>query len=624
MSRIPNQKFFFITLVAAMGVFVFFTVASEREKRRGISIWLPGTQPGQADTAASLESCRACHAQQVQEWQGSMMAHAPRDPLFNALLAVTSKYTQPLGLDVGEYCLRCHSPSGWLAGRSHAGTVKELYGTDLDGVNCDFCHRSIDPVRPDTAAIVGGKVLGYGNGMYVVQKYQLPVRSSRGNLAHPYESTVADEFFRKSEFCGVCHDVSNPYLSPAPQTTPPHLQVPVERTYSEWKLSWYATRGEAGTCQSCHMTKFPGFGSSLPGSRYRLDVASHDFTGGNTFSPRTVADYWQGINRDAIADGISRSTSLLQRAARVEVAAGIERDSVVALVRLTNLTGHKLPTGFPEGRRIWISVVGKNKNGVVVFESGKYDSVTSRLVADAYLKVYETKPGISPALASVMGFSPGPSFHAAVNDTIYFDNRIPPRGFRRNAFRDYRAEPVGYHYDEGQYWDVTTYTMTREVHSLEVSVWYQVATKEFIEFLYTENVGNPYDWNSWGAKVYEAWQRYGQPVLLAHSQTSVSDTPPELPSFQDPENVFELRVAQNYPNPFNSTSVAEFWISEQAYTTVRLYNLAGQEIQRLLDAELPAGIHSITLSSSELPSGVYLYRVAAKGQSQTKKLLVIR
>ncbi|MBI4547590.1 MAG: T9SS type A sorting domain-containing protein [Ignavibacteriae bacterium] len=623
MSRLWKYSVVVILCCILIGLITYLSLATGDRGKRGVFIWLPGTQPGQADSAASTDACKPCHAQQVREWSGSMMAHAPRDPMFNALLVLTTKYTEPLGLDVGEYCLRCHSASGWLSGRSHPGTVKELYGSDLDGVNCDFCHRSLDPLHPDTSAIVGGEVPGYGNGMYVVQKYGQPIRGGRGGLDHSLP-TVYDEFYKTSEFCGVCHDVSNPYLSPNPRTTPPHLQVPVERTYSEWKLSWFATRGEAGTCQSCHMAKFPGFGSSLPGSRYRLDVASHDFTGGNTYSPRAVIDSWEGTNRDAVFDGITRSISVLQRAARLEVAAGLEHDSVVALVRLTNLTGHKLPTGFPEGRRIWMSVVGKNKIGMTIFESGKYDSVTGRLVVDSQIKVYQIKPGLSVALASVLGLPPGPSFNAALNDTIYFDNRIPPRGFRYEAFRSHRAEPVEYHYENGQYWDVTRFIMSSGVESVYVSLWYQVASKEFIEFLREENIDNPYDWNDWGQKVYDAWQLYGEPVMMAQQQVAVKNTPPSLPTFSDPTTPIEIRLAQNFPNPFNSRSTIEFWLSESAEASLVLYDITGKELVRLADTYYPAGLHTAYLDGSNLASGVYFYRLSARDQSVVKKLILVQ
>lgn len=595
---------------------------------RQIAIRLPGTQPGQADSAVSVDNCRACHPQQVREWRQSAMAYAPRDPLFNALLAVTTKHTINLGLEVGEYCLRCHSPSGWLAGRSHELSVQALYGSDLDGVHCDFCHRSVDPLSPDTTiAIVGGRVPGYGNGMYVVQTRNYPTRGSRGLqnvLGHCQRGTIADEFYRSSEFCGVCHDVSNPYLSTDPWNTPPHLQVPVERTYSEWKLSWYATRGEAGTCQSCHMPRYAGHASNLPGTPYRLNVAGHDFSGGNTFGLKAIGMMWEGVDVNLLAEGVTRSVAMLRQSARLEVAAGTVGDSVVALVRITNMTGHKFPTGFPEGRVAWISVTGKNQGGQVVFESGRYDSLEGRVMDDAQLKAYRTVRGISFSLAAQLGLTPGPSLQAALCDTVFFDNRIPPRGFVREAFRQHCAEPVSCTYDDGQYWDITAYVMAADVTTVEVTLYYQLVDKEFVEFLRQENIGNPYDWNSWGEKVYQAWRNEGGPVAVAYQRVSVPDRPPVLPPFVESDKPVEIRLAQNYPNPFNARTTIEYWISEPGYTTLTVYNILGQIQETVVAADLEAGLHTAYLDAAEYASGVYLYVVSIGRSVSSKTMLVIR
>ena len=611
----------------AIAVFVSFIAgfsgAIEKRGVRDVKIWLPGTQPGQADTASSLESCLGCHEAQVREWSGSMMAHAPRDPLFNALLAVTTKYTEPMGLDVGEYCLRCHSGSGWLAGRSHPGSVAGLYGSDLDGVNCDFCHRMADPLGDDTSAIVGGEVPGYGNAMYVVQKSQLPVRGARGT-AHPYTPTRPDSFYRQGEFCGVCHEVSNPYLDPDPEHTPPHVQFPLERTYSEWKLSVYSSRGEAGSCQACHMKRRPGVATSFPPFRYRLDVARHDLTGGNTFAPRATMDWWSDVDSAALMAGVERSTELLRGAASLDVSAGRSGDSVIALVRVVNRTGHKLPTGFPEGRRLAISVLGVDRRGGVVFESGRYDSMSGEFLHDPQAKVYETVSGMSPAWASALGLRPGPSFLAALNDTVLFDNRIPPEGFSNRLFAERRCAPVASEYRDGQFWDVTEYRMGGEVETVRVALNYQSAGRDFVEFLRRENTGNPYDWNSWGEKVHASWIKYGGPVVIGETVSAVAANEPALPGVEPASIPLEVRLAQNYPNPFNGTTVIEFWLSEEMETELSIFNTAGQEIATPVRGNLPAGSHRAEIEAAGLASGLYFYRVSAGGMQAVKKFVVMR
>ena len=621
LKRIHRQGGLLRVCTATLAV-LCATAFSGRD-RYGVQILLPGTQPGQVDTAASAELCRMCHAQAVREWAGSMDANAPRDPIFNAFLSITTKYAEPMGLDVGEYCLRCHSGSGWLAGRSHPGSVEKLRGSDLDGVNCDFCHRLMDPLHPDGSASTGGTVTGYGNGMYVVQRTRLPFRGARG-VKEPWGPTVADPFYRTSDYCGVCHEQSNPYLSDDPQHTPPHLQVPVERTYSEWKLSYYATRGEAGTCQSCHMKRRPGYATSFRPFRYRLDVSSHDLAGGNTFAPRAIIDAWNGVNKEALLEGMQRSVDLLQTAAALDVRAGREGDSVRCLVRVTNLTGHKLPSGFPEGLRVWISVTGTDRSGHIMFRSGTYDPASGQFLHDPQAKVYEFIAGMTPRQAETLGKPAGPSFLRSFNDTIFYDNRIPPRGFSNEAFRQRRCAPVGYAYSDGQYWDETTYSMSGAVESVSVSLWYQVANKEFMEFLRDENIDNPYDWNNWGQKVYDAWQRYGEPVRISQRTASVNNVAPELTAISSSSTPVEIRLGQNYPNPFNGESTIEFWISEPARVFLTVYDLGGREVSRLVDADLSAGLHVARVESSNLASGLYFYRLSAGTRFISQKFLVIR
>ncbi|NIW49192.1 MAG: hypothetical protein GWN30_31830, partial [Gammaproteobacteria bacterium] len=118
---------------------------------------------------------------------------------------------------------------------------------------------------------------------------------------------------------------------------------------------------------------------------------------------------------------------------------------------------HKLPSGYPDGRRIWINLKVYDASGALIKESGAYDNVTGVLTHDTEAKIYEIKPGLSEDVASILGLTAGPSFHFVVNNMIYFDNRIPPRGFTNANFEMIQSPPVGYSYADGQYWDETEY-----------------------------------------------------------------------------------------------------------------------------------------------------------------------
>ncbi len=595
------------------------------------TVVLPGTQPNIVQTFdpynSGTSACQTCHQTQgagrvvtiTQDWQGSMMAHAARDPIFYAAVAVANKRIN----GVGEFCIRCHSPTGWLEGRSTGGRGDSLRANDLNGVQCDFCHRMKDPMIPDST--INPPVPGYGNGMFAVQTLRATKRGPYSD-AFPIHAVQADSFYRSGNFCGVCHNVSNPLYATDPVTQSPHTYSPIERTYSEWKLSWWGTQGEMGSCQSCHMPPTTGYGCNITGSPLRNDLPRHDLTGGNTFLPDILADFWTGLDTARIALGKQRAIETLQDAASLDADAFRRNDTVTARVRVTNLTGHKLPTGYPEGRRVWLNLVGRNTNGDTIFQSGEYNFQTADLTLDPQIKVYQIKPGLTAARASQYGLSPGPSFHFVLNDTIFSDNRIPPVGFTNAAFASHMAQPIAYTYADGQFWDITTYHLPAAVATVSATLYYQTSSKEYITFLRDENIGNTEDWKHWGDSLYSAWSRRGKsrPVSMGSITVQVSDS---TTGFKDPElNVpAQASLKQNYPNPFNPTTTMEFSIDRAAYVTLKVFDITGREVVTVVKGRMTAGEYRYTFDAKDLPSGIYLYRLTTDNNtSLVKKLMLLR
>jgi hypothetical protein len=87
---------------------------------------------------------------------------------------------------------------------------------------------------------------------------------------------------------------------------------------------------------------------------------------------------------------------------------------------------------------------------------------------------------------------------------------------------------------------------------------------------------------------------------------------------------------QNFPNPFNPTSQIKFDLPSAAVVTLTVYNLLGQEVRTLIqNQEMSAGFQEVKFDGAELPSGVYLYRLTAKGESQNpfvsvKKMVMLK
>jgi len=620
-SRLPRLASVILLLLAVS--FAGFVGGATR-------IFLPGTQPTTVLPSDSVSNCQQCHQTQsgpgfhvatiVPDWRGSMMGQSARDPIFFAALAVANKYDDTMG----EFCIRCHSPSGWLAGHSKNPDGIDLIGTDFDGVQCDHCHRMANPLVADTTVPITGIVPGFGNGMYGVQYDPLPKRGPYASTAAPHQFR-ADPFQRTGEFCGVCHNVSNPNQAHDRLTQPPHEYGAIERTYSEWLLSWYATQGNSGTCQACHMTRGVGYGCTLPNTPQRSDLAQHDLTGGNTFVPDILPVFWPGLDTVLLQAGKERARNTLQRAAELEVVAGHSGDSVVAIVRITNLTGHKLPTGYPEGRRMWINVIAFNAGDDTVFQSGGYNFNSGDLTLDNQIKIYQMTPGLTDSMAALYSLPPGPSFHFILNDTIFVDNRIPPRGFVNSEFQQHLAQPVAYAYADSQYWDVTNYTLPNTATHVSVAVYYQTASKEYIEFLRDENVGNTHDWNNWGARLYGAWDSLGKsaPQVIDSITVPVLDTISMRVAESRPIPA-DFTLFQNFPNPFNPLTVIRYILYVISPVTLKVYNALGQEVTTLVDKWESAGTHYVTWDARGVASGMYFVRMTVGEKQRTIKILLLR
>jgi hypothetical protein len=91
-----------------------------------------------------------------------------------------------------------------------------------------------------------------------------------------------------------------------------------------------------------------------------------------------------------------------------------------------------------------------------------------------------------------------------------------------------------------------------------------------------------------------------------------------------PGNPTEYYLGQNYPNPFNPSTTIRYTLPERGFVRLTIYNAIGQEVLRLVDAEVDAGTHLAILDASSLPSGVYVYRLQAGDYVGHKKLTVLK
>lgn len=505
---------------------------------------LPGTQVGEVSPAivGPSENCSACHGnfdadnEPYNTWRGSLMGQAGRDPLFFAQMTTANQDVA----NVGYFCMRCHVPHSFLTGSAYVPDGSTIDEMDRDGVSCHFCHSMVDPIyKPGISPPQDEGILAeltdvpsyYGNSMFVLD----PTGLRRGPYtdAQPPHAFVQSDFFRRGDFCGTCHDVGNVAVTrqadgtyrynslddPTPTEDLAH-QFPLERTYTEWKLSAFANggvdmggrfggegAGVVSTCQDCHMPQATARGCYF--GPERSDLARHDFAGASSWVLEIISKYYEddpSVDQAALAKGQSRAIAMLQRAVSLE----LDQDCGNLRVRVINESGHKIPTGHIEGRRIWSNVKVFDSADRLVREYGHYDGDTAHL-DEASTDVYEMHVGLSEYASQLTGYAAGTTTHMALADTIVKDNRIPPRGFNNAAYEAAGAPAVGTVYQDGQYWDDTYYWIPEEASYVEVTVNYQTVTRHYIEALREGNVTD-----DWGEILHQLWleTNMGAPVPM--------------------------------------------------------------------------------------------------------------
>jgi PKD repeat protein len=229
-------------------------------------------------------------------------------------------------------------------------------------------------------------------------------------------------------------------------------------------------------------------------------------------------------------------------------------------------------------------------------------------------------------VAPVLGLPAGVSFHFVLNNQVYSDNRIPPRGFTNEAFEQIQSPVVGYSYPDNQYWDDTEYHLPAETARVEVTLNYQTTSKEYIEFLRDANVTNDsgqvlYDlWNTTGKSAPVAMASAvedlapvgGQPPVADFSGTPVSGTAPLAVQFTDLSSNAPITWAWEFGDGGTSTEQNPLYSFQNAGTysvTLTVSNnhgsdtLARTDYITVNDAGGGAVLHVDAISVSRVKKG---------------------
>ncbi|WP_457749426.1 multiheme c-type cytochrome [Sulfurimonas sp.] len=322
-------------------------------------------------------TCKACHPKIFQQWADSNHRHlADSNPYYMVLENLAG---MDRGKEFRKWCMGCHNPSAvsmhqertthfmkdnsmpeplfTKGSKNLIDAYKEHPNRLEQGVSCIACHRIVD-AKPTGNSSYSLNLTKRKKYLYEDSHLAMKVWISQ-KLINAKPQIHKDEYmnplYKKSAYCASCH---NEFL--------PHTGKKVVSTYEQWKKSSYnnpKNPKEHKDCIDCHMTylkkgKFsPLQGRSTLGGTNKKDIKVHYFAGGNHFL--------SGLKNK---ENESQSIQLLKTSAKLDV----KIDKSILLVGVKNVgAGHKLPTGAADFRQLWLDITVKDKEGNIIFSSGK-------------------------------------------------------------------------------------------------------------------------------------------------------------------------------------------------------------------------------------------------------------
>lgn len=347
----------------------------------------------------TADRCQVCHNSLVTasgrdvsigvDWRTSMMAHAARDPYWQAAVR-REVLDHPAAASAIEHeCSRCHMPmahvteaAGGATGRVFAHLKRAESATPLDalaadGVSCASCHQ-IQPEKLGTPeSFTGHFVIDTATPADQRSIFgPFAIEPGLRQLMHSASTFVPAEgaHIKSSEMCATCHTL---YTHALDENGAAIATLPEQVPYLEWRHSSFR---DTQSCQTCHM---PAVGepvrvSSTMGEP-RDGVLRHTFRGANFWMLRVLNRFRDELGVDTLPQEMERSAAdtlahLEQESATLQLERAVRAEGMVVIdVRVANRGGHKLPTAYPS-RRAWLYLRIADEAGRTWFESGAVDA----------------------------------------------------------------------------------------------------------------------------------------------------------------------------------------------------------------------------------------------------------
>jgi hypothetical protein len=411
---------------------------------------------------APSSECMACHNSLTAAtgedlsigtaWRASIMANSSRDPYWQASVRRETIDHAMHQADIEDECSICHMPM--VRAEAHAANRKgqvfahlPLGGDDdvaqlaEDGVSCALCHQITPEGLGTRQSFVGGFVVNKPLGADPRSMFgPFNADAARQSVMHSVTGARPSEgkYVQQSELCATCHTLITQAFGANGEVIG---SIPEQVPYQEWLHSAYK---DQRSCQSCHMPRYeqPTRIASVLGDQ-RDGLSRHTFIGGNFFMLRL-------LNRFRNELGVAALPNELEAQANATIRQLQQDSATLSIIRATtvggnvdvdldirNLTGHKLPSGYPS-RRAWLHVTVRDAAGRAVFESGAIapDGRIAGADSDADAAQFEphyeeiTRNDQVQIYESVMQDRAGKPTTGLLQAVDFVkDNRLLPRGF---------------------------------------------------------------------------------------------------------------------------------------------------------------------------------------------------
>lgn len=566
----------------------------------------------------------------VDDWRSSMMANSARDPFWQAKVSHEVQVDPDHQMALEDKCTSCHAPAArhdkHLTGQGPY-TFDELL-TDsiaLDGVSCVPCHiQSRDSIGLLFSGNLKFDTLGrplYGPFDNV---FGAPMANFVG-YEPQYGAHVLD-----AGLCAGCHT-----LLTATADLDGHLtgnDFVEQATYHEWVNSDFNDRvnAESGiTCQGCHVPVIDD-GVVLSANYVFLQPKSpfgmHHFAGANSFMLNMLKNNIDELGLTASAtqfdSTIARTDRMLQHNALLLEAHVTSRDEDTAFVdvKLTNLAGHKFPSGYP-ARRAWVELVVTNDNGDTIYRNGGWDGHYEVIGHDAswepHYDVVRT-PDEVQIYEMVMGDVNGTKTTVLERaNSKLKDNRLVPSGFRADHYAydtayianvppsdtDFNHNALG---QEGSGTDIVHYHAAMHGYAgtvhVQAHVWYQSAPPKWMEEMFAHNSTQIDRFRD----LYNAADN--TPVLVASA--SLTDVSTGV------DDLAELGVTI-FPNPVQNGPLIIAGLDRRV-SAIAVYDMAGHRVATVVSPT--GGRWSVDLPAA----GTYVVVVDAAGKRFSRKVVKLQ